>query len=56
MHYEQHYPAAYRRLEAWVRDGRIKPLEDVVVGFEQAPRALMRIFTGANLGKQLLQL
>jgi NADPH-dependent curcumin reductase CurA len=56
MHYEQHYPAAYRRLEAWVRAGRLVPFDDVVHGFENAPRALMRIFTGANVGKQLLQL
>ena len=56
MHYEQHYAVAYRRLEAWVRDGSLKPLEDVATGFEQAPKALMRIFSGANLGKQLLQL
>jgi NADPH-dependent curcumin reductase CurA len=56
MHYQQHYPTAYRRLEAWVRDGRLRSFEDLAHGFEQAPRALMRIFGGANLGKQLLEL
>jgi NADPH-dependent curcumin reductase CurA len=39
-----------------VRDGRLRSFEDLAHGFEQAPRALMRIFGGANLGKQLLEL
>ena len=30
--------------------------EDVQHGFENAPRALMRLFSGANVGKQLLRL
>jgi NADPH-dependent curcumin reductase CurA len=56
MHYERHHATAYRRLEAWLRDGRLRSLEDVAQGFENAPRALMRIFSGANLGKQLLRI
>jgi NADPH-dependent curcumin reductase len=30
--------------------------EDVAVGLENAPRALMRLFTGENFGKQLLKI
>ena len=30
--------------------------EDVAVGLENAPRTLMRLFTGENFGKQLLKI
>jgi hypothetical protein len=30
--------------------------EDVAVGLENAPRTLMRLFTGENFGKQLLRI
>jgi NADPH-dependent curcumin reductase len=29
--------------------------EDVVFGLENAPRALLRLFTGQNFGKQLVK-
>ena len=54
-HFAEHYAIADRRLGAWLADGRLRQLEDVVEGFENAPRALMRLFDGANLGKQLLR-
>jgi NADPH-dependent curcumin reductase CurA len=56
MHYEAHYATADARLAAWLREGRIRHREDLQQGFENAPRCLMRLFAGANFGKQLLQL
>jgi NADPH-dependent curcumin reductase CurA len=53
--YERDYPEADARLTDWVRAGRILPRADVLEGFEQAPSALMRIFAGRNVGKQLLK-
>jgi NADPH-dependent curcumin reductase CurA len=29
--------------------------EDVLLGLENAPRALLRLFTGENFGKQLVK-
>jgi hypothetical protein len=55
-HYAEHYPVAQQRLAAWVREGRISNHEDIIDGFEQAPRALMRLFDGANRGKQILRI
>jgi NADPH-dependent curcumin reductase CurA len=55
-HYADHYAVAQQRLAAWIRDGRICNHEDVIEGFEQAPRALMRLFEGANRGKQVLRI
>jgi NADPH-dependent curcumin reductase CurA len=54
-HYREHYPLARQRLSAWVKSGVLRHKEDVVEGFENAPRALMRLFSGANIGKQLLK-
>jgi len=54
-HYAPHHPLALQRLTAWVKAGAIRHKEDIVEGFENAPRALMRLFSGANLGKQLLR-
>jgi NADPH-dependent curcumin reductase CurA len=46
---------ALERLGGWVREGRIKYAEDVVEGLENAPAAFLRLFTGANTGKQLVR-
>ncbi len=54
-HFEADYPIAEARLLAWVRSGAIRFKEDVLTGFENAPRALMRLFEGGNFGKQLLK-
>jgi NADPH-dependent curcumin reductase CurA len=42
-------------LLSWVREGRIVHRTDVVEGLENAPAALARLFTGDNLGKQLVR-
>jgi NADPH-dependent curcumin reductase CurA len=54
-HYAEHYPTAMRRLGNWVRAGVLRQQEDVLEGFENAPQGLLRLFGGANLGKQLLK-
>jgi hypothetical protein len=53
--YERDFPEADARLTEWVRAGRIQARADVLGGFENAPRALMRLFDGRNVGKQLLR-
>ena len=55
-HYADHFATAQQRLMAWVREGRIRNHDDVIEGFENAPRALMRLFEGANRGKQVLRI
>ena len=54
--YEREYPVARERLEGWIQSGQLQHREDVQHGFENIPATLMRLFTGANLGKQLLKL
>jgi NADPH-dependent curcumin reductase CurA len=43
-------------LSRWVAEGRIAWKADVQKGFENAPKTLLRLYTGANFGKQLLEL
>ena len=43
-------------LATWASEGKIKNHVDVVDGLANAPDALRRLFTGENLGKQLVRL
>ena len=45
---------AIRELAGWVSAGKLKDRVDIQEGLENAPRTLQRLFTGANVGKQLL--
>jgi NADPH-dependent curcumin reductase CurA len=46
---------AVTAISGWLRDGRLKDRVDVVHGLENAPSALLRVFEGKNLGKQLVR-
>ena len=46
---------AVAELAAWVAAGEIAAEVDIQEGLENAPKTLRRLFTGANLGKQLLK-
>ena len=54
--YERDYDVARARLAGWIGSGQLQHREDVQEGFESIPATLLRLFTGANLGKQLLKL
>ena len=56
LKFAQRFPMAVAELARWHAEGRIKNQLDVAKGLENAPKALIRLFTGANLGKQLLYL
>jgi NADPH-dependent curcumin reductase CurA len=47
---------AIGKLLAWVAEGKIAWRVDVQRGFEKAPETFLRLFSGANFGKQLLKL
>jgi NADPH-dependent curcumin reductase CurA len=46
---------AIAELAGWAAAGKIKSELDVVEGLENAPEALNRLFTGQNVGKQLVK-
>ena len=53
--YLSEFPMARRRIADWIRQGRIRSKVDVQHDLKNAPKTLMRLFSGANLGKQLLK-
>lgn len=53
--YTERFPAAIAELSGYLRDGRMKSKEDVVQGLENFPEALVKLFTGENFGKLVLQ-
>lgn len=54
--YMSRAPEAIGALAGWVKAGKIRDQIDVVEGLENAPDALRRLFTGRNLGKQLVRI
>jgi len=44
------------QLLEWVREGSVAWKVDVQKGFENAPKTFLRLFSGANAGKQLLEM
>jgi hypothetical protein len=54
--FAKQYPQAIADLTQWHAEGKIKNQVDLVEGLEAAPKAIIRLFTGGNLGKQMLHL
>ena len=54
--FAQRYPEAIADLAKWHAEGKIKNQIDLAEGLENAPKTILRLFTGANFGKQLLKL
>ncbi|HEV7902369.1 MAG TPA: NADP-dependent oxidoreductase, partial [Pyrinomonadaceae bacterium] len=43
------------QLGQWLAEGRLKYAESIVEGFENTPQAFLGLFSGENLGKQLVK-
>ena len=54
--YKDQFPAATVQIRTWLESGEFKYFEDIQEGFENAPDTFMRLFSGKNMGKQLLKL
>ena len=55
LDYPERVPEAFEALGRWRQEGRLALKEDVLIGLENAPRALLRLFSGENFGKQLVK-
>ncbi|MCB2006923.1 MAG: NADP-dependent oxidoreductase [Rhodoferax sp.] len=53
--HNDYFPTALAELSTWVKEGRIKYKEDLSKGLASAPEAFIRMLTGKNFGKQLVQ-
>jgi len=54
--YADRYPLAVAEMAGYLKEGRMKSREDVVHGLANFPAALLKLFSGANFGKLVLQL
>jgi len=53
--YADRYGDAIRELAGYLKDGRMKSREDIVHGVENFPDALLKLFSGENFGKLVLE-
>jgi len=51
--FEHLFDEATERLAEWIRNGELKPVEDIVDGFDNMPDALARLYAGDNVGVQV---
>ena len=53
--YAGEFSEGAKHLAQWLAEGKLKYAETVVAGFENTPRAFIGLFSGANLGKQIVK-
>lgn len=53
--YAARFGEGVAQLTQWLAQGKLKYAENIVAGFENAPRAFLALFAGENLGKQLVR-
>lgn len=57
FHVFDYYDRYYRfeeEMAGYLKEGKVSYVEDVVEGLDAAPAALIRLFTGRSVGKQLV--
>ena len=54
-HADRH-EAAYADIAGWLRAGKLKYLEDILEGMENAPGAIAGLYRGDNYGKRLVRI
>jgi len=54
--FAKEFGAAAMELFKWHSEGKLKAKNDIQHGFEHIPETFLRIFSGANIGKQLLKI
>ena len=53
--YTPRFPAAIAEMAQWMAAGKLRSREDIVPGLASFPSALLKLFTGENHGKLVLQ-
>ncbi|MEJ2119694.1 MAG: NADP-dependent oxidoreductase [Alphaproteobacteria bacterium] len=49
------YGEGMAQMAAWIKEGKLKYREDILEGIENMPKAMLRLFSGQNFGKQLVR-
>jgi hypothetical protein len=55
LDYADRYADAQTAISGWIAAGQLESREDIVVGLEHFPDALLKLFRGENFGKLVLQ-
>jgi len=53
--YAREYSEGVKQLAQWLSEGKLKYAETIVDGFENTPQAFIGLFSGENLGKQVVK-
>jgi NADPH:quinone reductase len=53
--YADRFGEGIRQLAEWLKDKKLKYAENVMEGLENTPKAFIGLFTGENLGKQIVK-
>lgn len=54
-HLEKYLPTFGSDMVTWIAEGKIKTREEVVVGIERSPEALLRMWKGDKFGKMVIK-
>ncbi|WP_174614421.1 NADP-dependent oxidoreductase [Virgibacillus ihumii] len=53
--YSERFDEGLRDLSTWLAKGKLNYRENIIEGFENVPNAFLGLFTGDNIGKQLVK-
>ena len=53
--YRDQYDSAMKQLAEWIKTGKLISQENIIEGFENIPDALLGLFRGDNIGKQIVK-
>jgi NADPH-dependent curcumin reductase CurA len=53
--YMPRFAEGVQQLAEWFKDGKVKNVETIVEGFDNTPQAFIGLFSGTNLGKQVVK-
>lgn len=54
--YKDEFEDAKIQLAEWYNNGQLKYKENIIKGFDQTPSAFIGLFTGGNIGKQMVEI
>lgn len=54
--YVQHFSEYEDTVAAWIREGKLKPLQHILDGIEKLPEALISLYRGANSGVMMTKI
>jgi NADPH:quinone reductase len=54
--YSARFTEGVKQLAEWFQSGKLKHAETITEGFENTPRAFLGLFSGDNLGKQIVKI